>query len=260
MRSNDWLARNDIEHNGQTLGEYLQAHRVPLANSINELRVLPILVNGRTISAQHRQLVEASADFLQRYFQMKVTLMETENIYEVPTDATRLNSDGSFQVNSVYLLKRLQAARKPLDPVTIAFVEEDLWPGNDWNYVFGQASTTSRVGVWSTSRLKEQSESEIASTISLRRTLHIAAHETGHMLGFSHCTAFQCCMNGCNNRDELDRQPLEYCSECLSKLWWTCKIDTSKRAKELLDFSVSRGLEEDADFWRKQAKLLTTTD
>lgn len=44
--------------------------------------------------------------------------------------------------------------------------------------------------------------------LCLRRTLMIAAHETGHVLTMQHCIAAQCLMNGVNNQEERDRTPL----------------------------------------------------
>ena len=35
----------------------------------------------------------------------------------------------------------------------ISFTSTDLWPGEDWNFVFGQASFEKPVGVWSLHRL-----------------------------------------------------------------------------------------------------------
>ena len=34
----------------------------------------------------------------------------------------------------------------------LAITAFDLWPGPGWNFVFGQASLTERVGVWSMAR------------------------------------------------------------------------------------------------------------
>ncbi len=35
----------------------------------------------------------------------------------------------------------------------LALTTSDLWPGEGWNFVFGQASLSERVGVWSLHRL-----------------------------------------------------------------------------------------------------------
>lgn len=39
----------------------------------------------------------------------------------------------------------------------IAFTNADLWPGEGWNYVFGQASLADHVGVWSIHRYGDPS-------------------------------------------------------------------------------------------------------
>ncbi|MGE5192634.1 MAG: Zn-dependent protease, partial [Deltaproteobacteria bacterium] len=64
-----------------------------------------------------------------------------------------------------------------------------LKPGEGWNFVFGQASLSDRVGVWSIYRFGNPEKSADDYKLCLRRTLATAVHETGHMLGIKHCTA-----------------------------------------------------------------------
>ena len=89
---------------------------------------------------------------------------------------------------------------RPIDAVAVlGLTAEDLWPGDDWNFVFGQASLSERVGVWSLHRNGNVDGSVDEQRLFLRRTLKTAVHETGHMLSIPHCIAFQCGMNGSNS-------------------------------------------------------------
>ena len=91
--------------------------------------------------------------------------------------------------------------KRPRDAVAVlALAALDLWPGEGWNFVFGQANLTERVGVWSLYRNGDPELGADAYTLCLRRTLKTATHETGHMLGIAHCTAYACGMNGSNSR------------------------------------------------------------
>src|SRR5690606_22427518 len=109
------------------------------------------------------------------------------------------------QILSGYVIDRLLAPRLPPDAAAyVSFTASDLWPGDGWNFVFGQASLRDRVGVWSVARYGDPAGGAAAFRQVLRRTLKVAVHETGHMFSMRHCTAYQCVMNGVNNQDESD--------------------------------------------------------
>ena len=63
-------------------------------------------------------------------------------------------------------------------------------------------------------------------------------------------------MNGSKSRDELDRQSIEFCPECLPKVWWTCGADAAERSQELTDFAIHHGLTEEALLWKQQHERL----
>ena len=118
----------------------------------------------------------------------------------------------------------------------LALTTADLWPGHNWNFVFGQASLGERVGVWSIYRLGDP-RTEPATC--LLRTLKVAAHETGHMMGIPHCTAYDCGMNGSNHIKENDERPLWFCPEDEMKVWWACRVDPKARYASLVEFGTS---------------------
>ena len=91
---------------------------------------------------------------------------------------------------------------------------------------------------------------------ALRRTVGLAVHETGHVFGMPHCIAWLCRMNGSNNLEECDRRPLEYCPECLPKIWWTCNIDPARRFSRLLEFAREHHLHAEEKLWQKAGTLL----
>ena len=101
----------------------------------------------------------------------------------------------------------------------IALSSIDMYPGNDWNFVFGLASYQKRVGVWSISRFFENENNIFDFYKTLFRTLNTASHETGHMFGLSHCAVYECCMNGSNSLIESDRQVGWLCHEPCQLCW-----------------------------------------
>ena len=149
---------------------------------------------------------------------------------------------------------RLLRRKKPADAVAVlAMTTADLWPGKGWNFVYGQAPLSGGVGVWSLHRIGNP---KLEPGTFLRRTLMIAVHETGHMLGIWHCTRFECGMNGANHQDESDRQPIWFCPEDEMKIWWACRVDAAERYRRLAEFAETYRLEREAEFWRRSERAV----
>lgn len=125
---------------------------------------------------------------------------------------------------------------------------EDLYPGPDWNYVFGQASLRDRVAVYSFVRYFPEfwGEELSDSTLVMRRSLKVLAHETAHAFGLRHCTAHLCVMNGSNHLEESDSRPLHMCPQDLRKLQWSVGFDVHERYRRLADLYLELGLVDDA--------------
>jgi archaemetzincin len=124
----------------------------------------------------------------------------------------------------------------------------DLWPGENWNFVYGQANLRDRTGVWSIYRNGDPAK-EAEYQLCLARTLRTASHETGHILTMQHCTAFQCNMNGVNHQAEGDSKPQHLCPVCLRKLCWNLQVEPLGYAKTLRDFSQKHGFAEEAEWY-----------
>ncbi|CAE8603547.1 unnamed protein product [Polarella glacialis] len=110
---------------------------------------------------------------------------------------------------------------------------EDIYPGDQWNYVFGQARPLERVGVFSFARhssvfyngVHATEARELLSTSQLlgwmqtnRQTM---CHETCHMFGILHCVFWNCMMNG-NNGPGDSAGASFLCPVCLRKLLHLC--------------------------------------
>jgi archaemetzincin len=158
---------------------------------------------------------------------------------------------------TTYLLDRvLKERRQPKDAAVLGITASDLWPGPGWNFVFGQASLSDRVGVWSMARNGDADGREAARSACAIRTVMTATHETGHMFGIRHCIAYECGMNGSNSADERDRQPLEFCAECQAKIWWTLGLDPLARSRALEALAVRHGFDRvAADLGRQSLAL-----
>jgi len=251
-RPGDWLAEHDEP--GQTFQEYLECHPV---TPRGQRRVIYIQPLGNFTKTQ-RQVVNLTADFMGLYFNLPIKIKENLPLSIIPGSARRIHPYWRMeQILSTYVLDAVLIPRLPKDAAAyIAFTASDLWPGRGWNFVFGQASTRDRVGVWSIYRSGDPAESGAAFQLCLLRTMKTAVHETGHMFSMLHCTLYQCCMCGSNNREESDKRPVTLCPECLAKLCWATKADPGERYKKLTEFFEKNGFTKEAEFCKSSIKNL----
>jgi archaemetzincin len=112
----------------------------------------------------------------------------------------------------------------------LAVTLEDIYPGDEWNYVFGQARPLERVGVFSFARhspvfyqgahaIEAHGMMTPPTMLAWLRTCrHTMVHETCHMLGILHCVFWHCLMNGNNGPHDSNSGMGFLCPVCLRKL------------------------------------------
>jgi len=252
-QAGDWLA----EHHeaGQSYAQYRSVRTRRTVDTYSTLRVVPIGDFSWTQIDVH----DAVLDFIKPFFGLTLQVDEPIKLADIPDSAKRdvAVSYTPQQLLTTWLLNdALPKRRHPEDAAVLGLTATDLWPGPGWNFVFGQASLTERVGVWSMARNGWPDNSPQARELCTLRTLKTATHETGHMLGIPHCIAWECGMNGSNHEEEHDRQPLEFCPECQPKLWWTLGLDPLKRSQALAASARKSGLASLASFFDRQSVAL----
>ena len=244
----DWLLSH--HEDGQTFDEYLVSRPNRPTAERTTLYIQPL---GEFTAAQSK-LIDDTADGMGRFFAVPVKRLPPLGLDVVPADGRRNHPQTNERQILTTCVMDLLAKRRAKDAfATIALTTADLWPGEGWNFVFGQASLTERVGVWSLCRYGDP---EREYSLVLRRTLQTAFHETGHMLGIQHCVAYACGMNGSNNLEESDRGLLAFCPECEQKIWWACRVDPKRRYEALAGFALGHGLKDDAKLWKDSAGAL----
>jgi archaemetzincin len=247
-RPGDWLEQ--LREPGQTFDDYRASD--PNRATVERTTIyLPPL--GEFDVAQSR-LIDATADLLGPFYGVPVKTLDRIGLAAIPGSAHRIHPTwGDHQVVTSYGLDLLRKRRPGDAAVVLGLTTADLWPGEGWNFVFGQASLQDRVGVWSQYC---QGDPHAEYTTCLRRTLKTAAHETGHMLGILHCTAYECGMNGSNHRAEADARPLWFCPVDEMKVWWACRVDPAARYARLADFAGEHGLVDEMQFWHRSLAAL----
>ena len=114
---------------------------------------------------------------------------------------------------------------------------EDLYPDPSWNFVFGMASLSERVGVQSFARQDPAFFGEPRpagwQALARRRAAWTLIHEISHMFGLTHCTYWRCVVAGSNSQEEADRSPLHACPVCLRKLHSAIRFKPAAREDAL---------------------------
>jgi len=239
---------------GQTFAEYVGGDPVKPDRRRRVIYVQPL---GDFTSTQ-RKIITLTAEFMEFYFGLPVKTRQDLPLDLIPAKARRTHpSWGDKQVLSTYVLSDVLYPRLPKDATAyLAFTTSDLWPGEGWNFVFGQASLKHRVGVWSIYRNGDPQANDQSFRLCLRRTLKTATHETGHMFSMQHCIQYECNMCGSNHRAESDRRPLWLCPHCLAKLHYATGVDPQERFERLIAFCEANGLERQEQFYQKSLAVL----
>ncbi len=87
---------------------------------------------------------------------------------------------------------------------------EDIYPGDNWNFVYGWAYYKARVGIFSFIRWDDDafySQKQPDWSSILYPSLRTMVHETGHMFFITHCVYNRCLMCGFNHIEENYRNP-----------------------------------------------------
>ncbi|MBN2712377.1 MAG: hypothetical protein JXR97_08125 [Planctomycetes bacterium] len=245
----EWLAEHGDNEKGQTFEQYL--HYRPVRPSRSR-RVIYLQRLGE-FSVGQKKALDLTAEYMRIYFGLAVKFTKDLPLSVIPDDARRVHPEwGVKQVLTTYILDDILKPKLPKDGVVfMCFTSSDLWPGGDWNFVFGQAAIRSRVGVQSLYRNGNADGSEAEFLTFLRRTIRTATHETGHMFSMHHCIKYECNMNGSNSREESDGRPTWLCPECMAKLCWAMGVEPVGRYRKLYEWFVKNGMQEEAGFMGK---------
>ncbi|KAL7372010.1 hypothetical protein ABVT39_008440 [Epinephelus coioides] len=257
----DWISAHPEEPQDFE-GFYRDPYRKVPNASCNTIYIQTIGSFGEA-GPQTDQYVEWLREYCQAFFYgLSVKLLPAVTVAETGC-SFRVNSySHNLQILTGDLLRFL-GNRKPEDAFCIVGITMiDLYPKDSWNFVFGQASLSMGMGVFSFARyddnfysrnyagmLKKKLQPKqrdysvfdryytppITSTLLLR-SCKTMTHEIGHMFGIKHCQWLTCVMQGSNHLEESDRRPLDFCPICLRKLQSAIGFNITDRYKALLQW------------------------
>lgn len=192
--------------------------------------------------------LELLAEFARSFYQLPVALMPPADLDSLPQGSYRTTGHWSKrQYLTSSITSQLRRAIPEDSYAAVAVTMADLYPGKDWNFVFGEASPARRVGVFSFARTDPEfyddgpgripagehfEAAQATFAIECAKTL---VHELGHLCGFEHCVFYRCLMNGANHGQESAEAPELMCPCCLRKLHLLIGFDFETRYRQLAD-------------------------
>ena len=250
----DWLANN--HEGGQTFNEFRQAEP---NRPDQQRRVLYLVAMGEITELQIAQL-EPLREFTEAYFTLEAKLLPPMPLAEgvVPI---RVNPNTQKRQMLATDLMRLLEQQLPDDAFCLLGITlNDLYSGGHLNYVFGQATLRTRVGVFSFARFDPAFFNDPipadVDTLILRRSCRTLAHEISHMFGMHHCTFFTCVVNGSNSLAESDSRPMHACPVCLRKLQSSIGFNPREREERLLGVYRQLHLDDEAHWTERRLSRL----
>ncbi|XP_075034163.1 archaemetzincin-2 isoform X2 [Mixophyes fleayi] len=203
--------------------------------------------------------IHSPSDWIPSHSEPTETFQE---FYQKPNRHIPTVKRKSIYVQTIGDLLRYLKTIKPADAFCIVGATMiDLYPRDSWNFVFGTASLTEGMGVFSFARYDEDFYSPsykgrikgrrpaqgdysvfngyytpLITDSLLLRSCKTLTHEIGHMFGLRHCQWLHCVMQGSNHLEESDRRPLDLCPICLRKLQSAIGFNIAERYNSLLQW------------------------
>jgi archaemetzincin len=195
-------------------------------------------------------------DCAEAYFCLEARIMPA-----VSGDSARFTArtnpvTGNRQILTGDVLAYLRRRFPPDAFCVLGITMEDLYPDEDWNFVFGQASLNAGIGVFSFARYDPafygNSRENGYLDILNARSCTVLVHETAHMFSLAHCIYIHCLMNGSNHLAESDARPMHLCPVCLRKLHHAIGFDLVQRYQAIFYFSRQAGFDREARWVRRR--------
>lgn len=286
-RRGDWL--RDQEERGQSFVSFSRRQMVARPHSkYDTLELVPVGPFGPDAPSLERLARLAAAFFGCRcVVAPTLSLKEAEACGTADTPGSRIGDEQQLQLRCSAIFSAVASRPKGrrgqkhgalhLPFATVAVTMADLYPHEDYSFVYGQALPCDCVGVFSFARFgndegfvlmhpaapppvtkpaaKTKSPSRYQESV-LYRSAKVLCHEVGHLFGINHCVFYQCLMCGSNHLVEFDRKPFMLCPIDLRKLQHAVGFDVKERYRALQQLANEFGWEADAKWYQLRLDTL----
>jgi len=247
----DWMAAHPEP--AQSFADYVRSG----PNRPRQVRHWLVLQPLGTMTPETRDRMETFRAFLTAYYALPVRTGGWIPMANAKSRERNLYGRTFRQYLTGDILQNMLLPRVKISTFAVLGVTmDDLYPEESWNYVFGQAWLTHRVGVYSLVRFYPEfwgdERTDAAEHLGLARGLQTLVHETGHMFGVHHCQTYQCVMNGSNSLRESDARPIHLCPECLRKFRWNIGFDVVAHYEALQAFYAAHDMKAEAEWVAKR--------
>lgn len=142
----------------------------------------------------------------------------------------------------------------------LGITNEDLYPDENDNFVFGEANMEDACGVFSFRRFQADFPgNDFKDQNMIESACYIMAHEITHMFGLRHCIYYECLMNGTMSaRESHQKLNNTLCPACLKKLKINLKFDTRTWFQNMYQVSKQLEFSKEASVYDKILKFLDT--
>eukprot|EP01119_Soliformovum_irregulare_P024476 TRINITY_DN8774_c0_g1_i1.p1 TRINITY_DN8774_c0_g1~~TRINITY_DN8774_c0_g1_i1.p1 ORF type:complete len:419 (+),score=77.75 TRINITY_DN8774_c0_g1_i1:56-1312(+) len=268
----DWLA--NFREPFQTVAAFTIKDAIHPKKGRSKIYLAPL----GTFDSAHSPSLEALRSFACAYLCMEVEMLPAIDLDISPNKkCMQANSNGKsskitirtnqetqrIQMKTPDIFHFLQKLLPPDGAAILGITMEDLYHRDEWNFVFGEAQVEHHIGVFSFARyhpsLPNQNQdplSDVDARILLRRSGQVLVHECIHLFGVAHCKYFHCCMNGANNLEESDLQPIHLCPIDLHKLYHIVPFDPVVRYRQLFEWYTHHGLENESSWVQSRLSRL----
>lgn len=246
----DWLKEH--KETNETFEQYVAKNPVSISEKRKVIYLQPIGI----FSTLEDKMLKLTTEYVGYFFGLRTVLLDPISADAIPRDKKRVQFE-TEQLNASYIINSMLPKGMPADGIVImGLTARDLYPYDNWNYVFGLASYSKRTAVTSMYRFEGYDFMGGYYALCLNRLIKTATHEISHMFTMPHCVHAECLMNGANHLVELDGQPNALCSVCMAKLSWNLNFDNIKRMEQMISFCKKNKLDADAVLLQKQYNIL----
>lgn len=226
---------------GETFDEFRQRVRVPSEDKCT-LYVLPI-------GSIPRKLTFFVRSYLKAFFMgIRLKLLPKKSLQKLNIESREMFGTTQYHANQI-----LSKLNTPYDGYCmLAITLEDLYPGDEWNFVYGLSRGNRAIFSFARYGSMENEDSLFL------RSMKVASHETGHMFGLRHCIYYNCLMNGSNHAEEASSKPCYLCPVCLRKLQYSLNFKFSERYAALVGVCdrEARGFRRAGEWFERRAEEL----